>query len=46
MNLLSNNIRTLESNEKQKTKNIGTKPVRYFEKTSDINGKDCLKRIS
>ena len=32
-------------NKKQKT--IGTKPERYFfERTSDINGKDCLKRIS
>lgn len=30
INLLSNNVRTWESNEKQKTKNIGTKPVRYF----------------
>lgn len=36
MNLLSNNIRTLETNEKQKTKNIGTKPVRYFLKEQVI----------
>lgn len=36
INLLSNNIRTLESNEKQKTKNIGTKTVCYFLKEQVI----------
>lgn len=43
INLLSNNIRALESNGKKKnTKNIGTKPVCYFLKEQVI----LMKKIA
>lgn len=42
INLLSINIRALESNGKKNTKNIGTKPVCYFLKEQVI----LMKKIA